>query len=87
MKNQTNYSLSVCEDLIQKYVNKYGGECTELQEGTLGLGTILLHGGQGRKTIVIQEFYINCWTSGHTIRMFNKMPKKYAELLDNILAQ
>jgi len=81
---KANYSLSVCEDLIQKYVNKYGGECTELEEGILGLGTILLHGGQGRKTIVIQEYYINCWTSGHHITMYNKMPQKYALQLEAI---
>jgi len=84
MKNKTTYSLSVCEDLIQKYVNKYGGECTELKEGILGLGTTLLHGGKGRKTIVIQEKYVNCWTSTHTITMYNKMPEKYKKQLETI---
>ena len=84
MKNQSNYSLESCERLISRYVNEYGGECTELAEGCLGLGTILLHGAEGKKTILIQEFYINCWSSGHSIRMFNKMPKKYEKMLESV---
>ena len=79
-----NYSLSSCQELINTYVNEYGGDVTELREGVLGLGTILLHGAKGKKTIIINEYYINAWQSGHTIRMYNKIPKKYERALETI---
>jgi hypothetical protein len=79
-----NYSLRACEECIEKYVNKYNGHCTTLEEGVLGLGTVLLHGGNGRKTIIIKEFYISAWASGHNVRQYNKMPKKYEELLETV---
>ncbi len=40
--------------------------------------------GEGLKTTIINEVYLNCWSSGHTIRVYNKMPKKYEEILKNI---
>tara|TARA_R110000803_G_scaffold202309_1_gene267413 strand:+ start:425 stop:670 length:246 start_codon:yes stop_codon:yes gene_type:complete len=72
-----NYSLKTCENLISKYINVYSGECTVLREGVLGLGKILLHNADGKKSIIINEFFINAWASGHTIRKYNKLPKKY----------
>ena len=78
------YTLEACEQLIDVYVNKYKGEMVELDEGVLGLGTILLYGGEKRKTIVIKEVYLNAWSSGHTVRQYNKMPKKYEEMLENV---
>jgi hypothetical protein len=78
------YSLESCENLIKRYVNEYDGCATTLEEGSLGLGTILLHDAPGKKTIVIKEFYLNAWSSGHTIRKYNKMPKKYETLLEKV---
>jgi len=77
-----NYSLKSCEDLITKYVNQYNGECLEIEEGCLGLGTILLHSAEGKKSILIKEVFINAWESGHSIKMFNKLPKKYIQLIN-----
>lgn len=77
-----NYSLKCCEDLISKYVNQYNGECLEIEQGSLGLGTILLHSAEGKKSILIQEFFINAWQSGHKIKMYNKLPKKYIQLIN-----
>lgn len=74
------YTLSACEDLMSRYCER-GGEAVTLQEGTLGLGLVVCH-GEGLKTAVIREFYINPWSSGHTIRMYNKMPQKYARMLE-----
>ena len=54
-----NYILKTCEELINKYVNNLGGECLEIEEGCLGLGTILLHSAEGKKAILIKEFFIN----------------------------
>jgi len=72
-------SLKDAEALIDKYINEYKGELTELEEGCLGLGKLILHNAEGKKTIIIQEFYINSQSSGHKIRKYNKMPKKYSK--------
>lgn len=72
-----NYSLQSCENLIAKYVNTYKGEATTVKEGCLGLGTVLLHSAEGKKTIIIKEYFITSWTSGHNVTMYNKAPKKY----------
>ena len=80
----SNYSLKACEELIKKYVNEYKGQYTTLEEGSLGLGLVLLRDAEGKETIVIQEYFISAWASGHTIRMYNKIPKKYEKMLATI---
>lgn len=77
---QTLYTLTACERLMDRYYDA-GGECVTLEEGSLGLGLTLCY-GPGLKTAVIREKYINCWQSGHTVRMYNKMPEKYRQLLE-----
>ena len=77
----TNYSLKSCEDLISKYVNQYNGGIATIKEGCLGLGTLLLHSAEGKKTVIISEYFINSWQSGHTVKMFNKIPKKYKQYI------
>lgn len=84
MKAQKNYTLESCEKLICTYINDLGGDIIQITEGCLGLGTILLYGAKGKKSILINEFYINAWSSGHTIKMYNKLPKKYTDLIDSI---
>jgi len=84
MKKVKLYNLSTCEKLIDTYVNKYGGECTTLDEGCLGLGLLLLYGAKGKKTVVIREIAINEWQSMHSIRKYNEMPKKYEHLLNKV---
>lgn len=76
-----NYSLASCEKLINWYLAK-GGQLTQIEEGCLGLGHIVLHGASGLKTIIIKEFFINEWNSGHNVRMYKSMPKKYHRLTD-----
>ena len=76
-----NYTLKSCEQLIDTYVNQYGGECLTIEEGCLGLGTVLLHSARGKKTILITEYYLSAWSSGHKVRMYNKLPKKYEQII------
>lgn len=83
MKQKTIYTLLTCEDLIQTYVNDYGGDYLTIQEGCLGLGTILLHSAPGKKAVLITEIYLNAWSSGHTITKYNKLPKKYQSIINN----
>ena len=78
----TMYTLSACEDVMNKYYET-GGEVITLEEGVLGLGLVVCF-GDGLKTCIIQERYLNEWSSGHTIRFYNNMPKKYATMIDNL---
>ena len=80
----TTYTLEACENLMQKYYER-GGEIVTVKEGCLGLGTVICY-GEGLKTTIITEHYLNEWGSKHTIRMYNKMPKKYKAMLKAVKA-
>lgn len=58
------------------------GSVEIIEEGTLGYGFIIMH-GTGLKTSIVKEVYLNEWSSAHTIRMYNKMPKKYKQILED----
>lgn len=73
------YTSKAVDQLINHYIEK-GGEVTELEEGVLGHGHLLLHGA-GLKTTVVKEVYINEWSSGHKVRSYNETPKKYEKLI------
>ena len=73
------YTSTAIDQLINNYIEK-GGEVTELEEGVLGHGHLLLHGA-GLKTTVVKEVYINEWSSGHKVRSYNETPKKYEQLI------
>jgi hypothetical protein len=75
------YTNEVVQNLIDNYIKK-NGEVIEVVEGCLGYGTTICF-GDGLKYTIIQEVFLNHWSSGHTIKMFNKMPKKYEKLLIN----
>jgi hypothetical protein len=72
---QATYTLSACEKLISFYA-EIGGTIETIEEGCLGLGLIICT-AEGKKTAVIQEHYLNEWSSTHTIRLYDKTPKKY----------
>ena len=76
------YTLSACENLIQKYL-EIGGDVVTLVEGTLGLGLTVCY-CEGYKTAVITEIPLNCWESAHSVRMYNKMPEKYQKMIDEL---
>lgn len=74
------YTLEACMDLSRKYYEQ-GGIIDEIEEGILGLGLRICH-GDGLQTAIIREVPRNEWTSWHTIRMYNRMPKKYAKMIE-----
>ena len=78
----TYYDLEVCEDIIRQYAERDGIVIT-LEEGGIGLGTVICYGGSF-KTTIIREVYLNEWSSAHTIRMYNKMPKKYEKWIEKV---
>jgi hypothetical protein len=78
-----HYRLSAVEDLINRYVERGGEVAIEIVQGSLGYGTTICF-GDGLKTAVIQERFQNEWSSTHTITMYNKLPKKYQLMLNEL---
>ena len=79
-KKQKLYTCDAVASVIGKYV-EMGGEVCTIEEGSLGYGLTVCY-GDGLKTCVITEVYLNCWSSGHKVRFYNEMPKKYEELIE-----
>lgn len=76
---QALYTCSAVQRLINEYT-AHGGEIYEIEPGGVGYGFMILT-GDGLKTAIIKEVYLNEWNSGHTIRMYNKIPAKYAAII------
>jgi len=76
------YTLKTCQELIETYINEFKGSLFQLEEGSLGLGKLILYNGNGRKSIIIEEVFLNHWSSAHKIRMYNELPKKYKTLVN-----
>jgi hypothetical protein len=79
----THYTLKAVENLINRYVERGGEVAIEIVEGSLGYGTTICF-GDGLKTAVIQEHFENSQSSTHTITMYNKLPKKYQLMLNEL---
>lgn len=74
---QKLYTSSAIDGLIDRYI-KAGGKMHQIDEGVLGHGFLMLYDERDKlKTFIIREIYINHWQSEHTVRAYNKMPKKY----------
>ena len=78
--NEKLYTSSAIQELADYYVEN-GGEVYELVEGTLGWGTTVMV-RDGWTSIVVKEVYINEWSSGHTVRRYRILPKKYQTMIE-----
>ena len=78
----TLYSNEAVLKVLNHY-NELNGEIETIQEGSLGYGLMVCY-GSGLKTCIIREVFLNAWESSHTIRFYNKMPKKYQKMIDNL---
>lgn len=76
------YGLQACESLINRYIQN-GGNVVTIEEGTLGAGLIVCY-GNGLKTAIIREVYLNEWASTHSVRFYNKMPEKYKKMIEKV---
>ena len=75
------YSLGTVEALMQKCAD-LGYEFIEVTEGSLGYGhMILLSHDENYMNVEIQERYLNCWSSTHYVRKFNKISKRQQKLI------
>lgn len=76
------YDCAQVQNLIDRYT-KEGGQTFQMREGTLGYGDLMLYDESGKlRTFIIHEVFQSCWSSVHAIRGYNKMPKKYKNMLD-----
>lgn len=77
----TIYGQKAVDDLMNRY-EKRDGFASYVIPGALVDSYILT--ANGCKTTVIKEKYLNGWSSGYLIRMYNKTPKKYADVMQAI---
>lgn len=78
----TIYSYDAVTKLMNHYIEN-GGAVYELEEGSLAQGlTVCVC--DGYKTAVIKEVYLNEWSSGQTVRLYNRIPKKYDKMIDDL---
>ena len=75
------YDYKSVDNLVQKYLDK-GGDITTIEEGSLLDYGLAICYGDGLKTCIIKETYLNEWSSAYTIRFYNKIPKKYAKMIE-----
>ena len=77
----TGWSCSAVQNLIDE-ATKRGWEYDPIREGTLGYGKFVLiapeHPNQEKiyMNIVVEEYYVNEWTSAHKVRRCAKLSKK-----------
>lgn len=76
------YSYTKAVEIMNRYA-ELNGDIHILDEGCLVYGLVVCE-GEGLKTAVIKEVYLNPWSSGQSIRFYNKTPKKYAKMIEEI---
>lgn len=80
------YSINAIENFIAKHCV----DCLYSSDSVIGLGNQIWTMDNGR-FFVVNEIFLNCWSSGHKIRQQTKLSKKQLCLIDdqksNILLQ
>lgn len=76
------WNLACIDALVGNYAT-IGGDVVTLEEGVLGYGLTVCF-ADGYKVAVIKERPLNTQSSGHTVRFYNEMPKKYQEMIDRL---
>lgn len=75
------YSCNAIEDLINEYMS-HDGIIENIDDGVLGYGTFVLS-GDGLKYCVVTEVYLNEYSSGHNVRFYNELPKKWEQAIQD----
>lgn len=73
------FDQSAYDRLALRY-EKAGGQVAVLDEGSLLFGLVVMF-GDGLKTVVVTEAYLNEWSSAYKIMRYNNMPAKYRAML------
>ena len=78
------YSVSAVEKVIG-FLADNGYEIVTVDEGCLGMGHIIcLAPDDQHYNVEIQEKALNEWSSGHTIRNFDKISSRIYKLLETV---
>lgn len=76
-------NFKTIENLLSQCADQ-GYDCVELWEGSLGYGhLVLLAPDDNHWNFEIMEYYINSWSSGHTVRRFKKISRKLLKEIEN----
>lgn len=75
------YNYKEVDKLIERYSQIENSTILQTSEGVLGSGSWILT-APNKKTAVIKEIFVNSWNSTHTIKFYNKTPKKYVNLIN-----
>ena len=75
------YNYQQIDKLINRYSEIENSQTVQISEGVLGSGNWILT-APNKKTIIINEVFVNSWSSTHTVKMYNKTPKKYLKFLN-----
>ena len=75
------YTFTQAEELINRFLEFEESQIVQIDEGCLGIGSWILT-AKGKKTVIIKEVFINSWSSGQSITIYNKTPKKYEKYLN-----
>ena len=86
MKAGVKYSISCkqIENMISRYIDA-GGDVLTANDGVLGYGTLLFsNAGNNRLAeFVIQERYLNDWSSEHVcVKYLRGIPQKYWKMYE-----
>ena len=82
-KIPTLYGGSI-RDLIDEAMNK-NYELIQLRESACGYGDFVLLAPEGWWNVVVREVYLNCWSSGYTVRRCRKISRKLQAEIDAAL--
>lgn len=73
-----NYSIKAIEDFISKHCI----DCLYCTDSVIGLGSQVWTMDNGR-FFIVEEYFINSWTSGHNVRQVSKISKRLQKLIDD----
>lgn len=78
-KQKKIYGLDALNNLIEKYQKRENFEQYQI-DGCLLDNYILT--ADNTKTAIVKEIYLNAWSSGYNITLYNNIPKKYKKVID-----
>lgn len=78
-----NVDLEWCENLINRLANEYDYTMVQVEEGSLGLGdVVMVPSHDNQYFFIIREYYLNEWSSGHKYMKCRKLPKEWDKKVD-----